>query len=93
MPDAALMTVRSKEGPPTLVEAARQLGVPVDAVDPHFGVVTIDPKQGLYSVQVDAARLPPEPTGGEFTGPFSDPRIEPFGPPIDAPPDQRKKPT
>ena len=86
MPDTALMTVRSQEGPPTLEEAARQLGVPVAAVDRDFGVVTIDPKQGLYSVQVEAAHLPPGQASDEYSGPFSDPRIESFGPPLDGPP-------
>jgi len=80
------MTVRSTDGPPTIEDAARQLGVPVVAVDRAFGVVTIDPKQGLYSVQVDAAHLPADAPSDEFSGPFSDPRIEPFGPPRDAPP-------
>jgi hypothetical protein len=84
------MTVRSKDGPPTIEDAARQLGVPVVAVDRVFGVVTIDPKQGLYSVQVDAAQLPADASSDDFSGPFSNPRIEPFGPPRDVPPPGKK---
>jgi hypothetical protein len=60
MPEKALMTVQSQDGPPTLAAAARQLGVDLEAVDATYGVVLIDPKRGLYSVQVDAAQLPPE---------------------------------
>ena len=75
------MTVLSDDGPPTLETAARQLGVDVAAVDAEFGVILIDSKQGLYSVQVDASQLPAEVAGQEaYRGPFSSPRIEPFGP-------------
>lgn len=86
------MTVRSDDGPPTLEAAARQLGVDVSAVDPEFGVVLIDPNQGLYSVQVDAAQLPGDaPTKEAYRGPFSDPRIETFGQPRADVPHKRKK--
>jgi hypothetical protein len=81
MPDKAMMTVHSEGGPPTLDQAARQLGVTVEAVDKIFGVVLIDPKQSLYSVQVDAERLPSETASESYRGPFSNPHIEPFGPP------------
>jgi hypothetical protein len=82
MPDKALMTVQSENGPPTLEAAARQLGVVMEAVDASYGVVPIDPKRGLYSVQVDAAQLPNElPTDEPYRGPFSNPRIESFGKP------------
>jgi hypothetical protein len=81
VPDKALMTVQFEDGPPTLESAARQLGIPPEAVDGTFGVVPIDPARGLYGVQVDATQLPDEiATDGRFRGPFSSPRIEPFGP-------------
>ena len=48
MQDKALMTVVSRDGPPTFEVAAEQLGVHVDAVDQNFGVVLIDPGQGLW---------------------------------------------
>jgi hypothetical protein len=84
VPDKALMTVHSASGPPTLEAAAAQLGVGVDAVDTEFGVVLVDPRQGLYSVQVDATRLPPDaPTDDPYRGPFSNPPIDTFGPPRD----------
>jgi hypothetical protein len=89
----ALMTVRSEDGPPTLEDAARQIGVNVGAVDAEFGVIPIDPSQGLYSVQVDAAQLPSGVDGQEpYRGPFSNPRIEHFGPPqTDASGDGKKR--
>lgn len=82
MPQLALMTVHGRNGPPSIEDAAQELGIGIDDIDQEFGVVLVDPKAGLYSVQVDAARLP---EGGEsgsaYRGPFSNPRIEPFGPP------------
>jgi hypothetical protein len=81
----ALMTVQSENGPPTLEAAAQQLGVAVEALDVSYGIVSIDPKRGLYAVQVDASQLPPEPPTDEpYHGPFSNPRIEPFGRPTDS---------
>lgn len=77
--NAALMIVTGKNGPPTLSEAATQLGLELDAFDPDFGVVTINPDRSQYSVRVDASRL-----SGAFEtgrGPFSDPEIAPTGPP------------
>ena len=76
-----LMTVQGKNGPPSLGEAAAQLGVAVEDIDAGFGVVPIDPGRGLYSVQVPAERLPARSGADEpYRGPFSNPRIEPFGP-------------
>lgn len=81
MSDKALVTVQSEDGPPTLSAAARLLGVGLDAVDATYGVVLIDPKRGLYAVQVDAAQLPSSGSSDdEYRGPFSNPRIETFGP-------------
>jgi hypothetical protein len=77
--NAALMIVTGTNGPPTLAEAAKQLGLEIDAFDPSFGVVTVNPDRKLYSVRVDASKL-----SGDFEkgkGPFSDPVIMPFGQP------------
>lgn len=72
----ALMMVTSPAGPPSLDEAARLLGVPTEACDPVFGVVTISPDRHLYSIRVDAAQLPP--AEDDPAGPFADPPIGPF---------------
>ncbi|GAA3508021.1 hypothetical protein FHR32_008230 [Streptosporangium album] len=74
-----LVTVRL---PPqaTLSQAIRHLGLSEKEVDTGYGLVLIDPDQGLYGLRVseEAARaLDPEAGGG----PYSDPRIEPYGPP------------
>lgn len=75
----ALMTVTSSNGPPTLAEAAAQLGVAVEDLNESFGVVAIDPDKRLYSVEVRENRAPPT-TEQPYRGPYSNPPIAPFGP-------------
>ena len=76
----ALMTVVADK-PPSLAEAAGLLGVAVADLDEAFGVVPVDPAQGLYAVEVDADKLPAEPAGQPYRGPFSSPRIGSLGMP------------
>ena len=55
--------------------------VSVEDIDPVFGVVTIDPEKGTYAVQVKGLHPNTQhERPGEFRGPWSNPRIEPFGP-------------
>lgn len=76
-----LMTVRGEDAPPTLDEAAAQLGISVSALNPEFGVILIDPANRLYAVEVDAEALPAG-TGSRrpFHGPYSNPDIDIFAP-------------
>lgn len=74
--DTVLMTVKASDGPPSLAEAAKQLGIAIEAIDPDFGVVLISPDRGLYSVLVDARQLPG--TSDDEQGPFSNPPIAPM---------------
>ena len=74
----ALVLIDATPATANVTFAAQQLGVPPEAIDSVFGVVLVDPKEGLYSVLVQADALP---SGFEyrrpFRGPFSNPRIEP----------------
>ena len=82
-----LMMVEGRDGPPTPAAAAKQLGVDVGDIDSEFGVVLVDPRQSLYCVEVPPERLPQSDAaseGAEYRGPFSNPKIEPFG--IERPP-------
>jgi len=74
-----LMVVKGDRGAPTLIDAARQLKLPIEDLDASFGVVPVDPNRGLYSVRACADHLPPG-ESSEYRGPFSDPKIEPMGP-------------
>jgi len=60
---------------PTLAEAAAALHVAVEALDAKFGVITVDPRRGLHTVLVHG-EVPEELASG-FSGPYSNPRIEP----------------
>lgn len=85
-PKTVLMTVTGTHGaPPTLQDAARQLGVAPSRLNPTFGVIAIDVREGRFAVEVEASALP-KGTGGAERGPFSNPPIAPFGP-IQAGPD------
>jgi hypothetical protein len=78
-----LMTITEQgSGAPTLAEAAKQLGVAESDLDATFGVVPIDPARGMYAVQVRTDKLPKRSGQGEsdYRGPWSNPKIEPFGP-------------
>ncbi len=74
------MTVKLDSDDVSLPAVQEKLGVDADQIDTSFGVVSIDPDQGLYAVMVeeDLATRAAENEGVE--GPFSDPGIETFGP-------------
>ena len=78
-PTADVMTIKSPSGAPTLEQSARQLGVNLEAIDKSFGVVPIDPEKGTYAVMVHGPHPKSEP-GEPYRGPWSNPKIEPYGP-------------
>jgi hypothetical protein len=60
-----------------------RFGLTADEIDTDFGVVEIDPEDHLYTVLVEqsaAGKLVPS-GDWDVSGPFSNPRIAPFGPP------------
>ena len=75
------MTVKLDPDAASPDQAAQVLGVPKEKLDGEFGVVNIDPERHLYAVLLDedvAAAV----SGTEgVAGPYSNPPIEPFGPP------------
>jgi hypothetical protein len=75
------MTVTGTQGVPSLVAAARQLGLEAVHLDHEFGVVAVDPAQGLYAVRVKRAATDKTGRGDTdgYAGPWSDPAIKPFG--------------
>lgn len=78
-----LMTVQARSGAPSLAKAAQALGLPSDALDPEFGVVSIDPDACLFAVRAFADALPDrkDTDRPDVSGPYSDPNIAPFGVP------------
>jgi hypothetical protein len=76
-----MLTVELDPAEATVDKAAERLGIERDRIDAEFGVVSIDPEQNLYTVLVDE-QVAAEAAGRPgVEGPFSNPRIEPFGPP------------
>lgn len=74
-----MVTLRLDPEQASLDEVRRLLGLAPEEVDPRFGVVS--PAEHLYTILVDqeaAARIADAP---QVEGVFSNPRIEPFGPP------------
>ena len=72
---------------PSLGDVCRLFNIKSDEIDAEFGVIATDPNNGIYTVLIDAkaservesvlATRPKDPAEGIF----SNPRIEPFGPP------------
>ena len=80
-PPMMLMTVECPAGKPTVESIAQKLGVSADAIDRRFGVIAVDPDRHLYSVRIRAdAAVPSYDAKGNYQGPFSNPKIAPFGP-------------
>ena len=78
-----MITIRAPEGPPTLATIRERYGLTEDDIDARFGVVAVDPADHAYTILVEpsaASRITPG-AGWDVEGPFSNPRIEPFGPP------------
>jgi hypothetical protein len=80
-----MLTLKLHPRKATVAAVCRQLKLAPEQIDPDFGVVNIDPKKNLYTILVEekaALKL-----GGKqgVKGPYSNPRIEPFGPPRKSP--------
>jgi hypothetical protein len=76
-----MITLKLHPKEATLSQVRRRLGLTSEEVDTAFGVVNIDPKRNLYTILVEeeaARRVSGRP---EVKGPFSNPKIETFGPP------------
>lgn len=75
------MTVELEAGAATVEAAAERLGVDPSQIDAEYGVVSVDPDLHLYAVLVDEVVASTAAERPGVAGPFSNPRIEPFGPP------------
>lgn len=74
------MTVRL-DGPKTIEAAAKSLSISKAQIDKGYGVVEVDAALSLFAVLVSGSlKTNGRDQKGNFGGPFSNPRIEPFGP-------------
>lgn len=69
---------------PTVDELKERFGLSDAEIDASFGVVEIDPETHTYTILVEQSAVEKMQAGRSIRnveGPFSNPRIEPFGPP------------
>lgn len=78
-----MVTVQAPASPPSIEELRSQFALGAGEIDEEFGVVEIDPVEHLYTILVeeDAAGKIVSTGDWEVSGPYSNPRVEPFGPP------------
>jgi hypothetical protein len=78
-----MVTIAAPDTPPTIAGLRERFNLDRHEIDERFGVVEIDPQEHLYTVLVEssaAAKIQPG-AGWDVQGPFSNPRVQPFGPP------------
>ena len=82
MGEMVIMTISGGQEQLSIERVAKDLSVPLCAFDAQFGVILVDPKRDIYAIRVDPDQMP-EAIRSDFilSGPFSDPKIAPFGPP------------
>ncbi len=78
-----MMTIQSQDSPPQLQDVQLKYGLADDEIDAQFGVVEIDPADGTYAILVEetAAAKISNNENWKVQGPYSNPKIAPFGPP------------
>jgi hypothetical protein len=76
-----MVTLRLEPQQASLPEVRRLLGLAPEEVDPGFGVVNISPAEHLYTILVEEQAAARVGDADQVEGVFSNPRIEPFGPP------------
>jgi hypothetical protein len=82
MGEMVMMNVQGLDDKPSIDDVAKKLNVIASAIDPKFGVILVDPEQHIYTVRVDKDQLPKHMQQSEgVSGPYSDPKIAPFGTP------------
>ena len=82
MGEMVMMTVRGLAENPSVEDVAKMLGVPVSAIDAKFGIIIVDVERHICTVRVDSDQLPKDTEHSEgVSGPYSDPKIAPFGTP------------
>ena len=82
--NTVMLTIRATGKRPTLELLRTRYGLTEDEIDSSFGIVEIDPEERLFTILVTESAATKVQGGSELDveGPYSNPHIEPFGPPI-----------
>jgi hypothetical protein len=83
-----MITLKFAGAAPTIDELQARYGLADDEIDKSFGIVEVDPEDALYTILVEETAISKIKPNQEINvkGPYSNPRISPFGPPEAAPP-------
>ena len=76
-----MMTLRLDPEEANLASITRKFKLAPGEIDRDFGVVGLSPEDHLYAILVDEAAGAKLGGVEGVSGPYSNPRIEPFGPP------------
>jgi hypothetical protein len=78
-----MMSIQWPQGRPTLEQIQKLFSLSDDEIDRDFGLIEVDPAEHIFTILVEEASAVKLRSGPSWTvsGPFSNPRIEPFGPP------------
>jgi hypothetical protein len=78
-----MMTIQWLQGQPTLEDIQKLFSLTDNEIDRDFGLIEVDPAEHIFTFLVEDASAAKVQPGANFrvAGPFSNPRIEPFGPP------------
>ena len=79
---AKVMITFDAPQPPSIADVKQRFGLADAEIDEVFGVIEIDPDTHSYAIRVEdtaARRIGEGSTNAQ--GPYSDPKIAPFGPP------------
>ncbi len=85
-----MVTLKLDPSEATLSNARATLDLREDEVDPNFGIVNVSPEQNLYAILVDEKVADRLEGHKAVAGSFSNPKIEPFGPPLSGDKKSRK---
>jgi hypothetical protein len=86
-----MLTIKLLPKDAHLAEVRRKLSLSPEDVDDDFGVVSIDPKNNLYAIMVEQAAAQKVLGKQGISGPYSNPRIETFGPPETSPAESKQR--
>ncbi len=79
-----MVTLKLDPEQASLAHVRESLGIGSEEIDDDFGVIAVQPEENLYAVLVEQDTADRVQGTEGVEGPFSNPKIEPFGPPSNA---------